>query len=1405
MIENSKLKRIRHNTFATVYGLLTFLFGWVIQSDSLAVDPYIFERIDNRNGLSSDFVSSIVQDREGFMWFATQDGLNRYDGYSIKNYKNRIDGKSYFESDAFDCIEVDGDGNLWLGTKHYGIYVFNPGTEEVKHISTDTSTHLFINDNQIQDLLCDSRGRVWISTYHGVSRFDPEENRIVTYSENPQNPAEAPQGNVSVIYEDLKGRILFGTWENGLYIYDEEKDGFKNLTISQTHVDPAGNVRIWSLLEDRYGYLWIGTWGAGLLQTRLLENSIQYIDQYYFEAGNQARNLCDNIIFSLKQTEDNAIWVGESRGLNIITNPYEMNTEILLYSEDNSETQLSKSEIYDIFQDVSGSMWLATMGGGVNKVDLKRNRFELFTIHDLTSDLKSQVVNSILPLNSEEHLIGVRGLGIGVYNYDRQSYTGFGGLELFNGIPTDINTVLSSMKDSRSNLWLGTRYLGLLRKDAEEGTWETIIQRNFFSESAPFSVNCMLEDRFNHIWVGTTEGLIRLIYDYEQGKYDIETITPEGEHPSSIEGKNITSILIDSKQVLWVTTEDGGINRLISGLRDDSMPVFEYFDNASGGDITLRNKGAHVIVEDKDQMLWIGTCSDGIIQFDRASGKFKSWLNIIDLVGNSVYNIITDESNVLWLTTNKGLVRMSVDGEEINIQNFDHEDGLQSNIFNRGAWIRDDQGRIYLGGNYGINRFDPEEFGVNTFIPPVVITDVKINNKPVTIERIRNNELILKHDENNVVFTISALSYSQVRKNKFSYKLDGFDEDWIMTDHNNRNAVYTNVPPGKYTFMARAANNSWVWNPDPVEFTVTVKPHPLYSRTAVLLYILTFFGVSTLFFYVRFKRLKAEQALAIEKIERTKTDNINEFKLRFYTNISHELLTPLSIISQGMSDIADNPSNDRSVIRSLKLNLKRLTVLINQILDFRKLETGSMQLNVSLTSGDQIVRKVYDLYSSYARHKKIDFHVLGNIEKLIYLDEEKIETILTNLVSNAFKYTGENGKIIISFALEGEGKEKFLDVSVSDTGIGINEEEIGHIFERFYQAESNKLNTSGAGIGLHLVKNLVDLHKGTISVRSDHEGMKTIFHVRIPVYKGAYAKDELKISHKKDTDLSSLVYDLDDFDEKAVPGSVSIHERDKDFKVLVVEDNEELRRYIVERLSEFYSIIEAPDGLKGYETALREHPDLIVSDLLMPEMDGIEFCKKIKEDVNSNHIIFILLTAKISNADRSEGYLAGADSYITKPLNINLLLSRIDSLRKQRERIKEKYMLGISEMNNMDEISPRNFTFMKQITKEILNHMSNPELNVSMLAQQLHLSHSTLYRKIQSISGMSPNEFIRNIRINEAARLITNTDLSLTEIIAIVGFNDHSYFTRCFKKKFHKTPKEYITSNQRSPVRHMGK
>jgi signal transduction histidine kinase/ligand-binding sensor domain-containing protein/DNA-binding response OmpR family regulator len=1352
-------------------------------------DNLIFERIDGRNGFSSDYVTGILQDHEGYMWFVTLDGLNRYDGYSIKQYKIRLNGEIYFESNVFDCIEVARNGELWLGTKYNGLYIFNTKTEKVTHISTDTTKELFINDNSIQDILCDSKGRVWISTYHGVSRYDPVKNRITIYKEDYNAPSKAPLGNVACIYEDSKGRILFGTWFYGLYIYDEERDGFKNIMIKQIDVKPSGNAALWSFVEDKYGYLWIGTWNAGLLQTRILNNSVQYIDHYYSEAKNPEKRITSNVVYSLRQAEDDAIWVGTSMGLNIITKPYEKEKKILYYMEGSSPQEISKSEVYDITQDVSGSIWLATLGGGVNKIDLKQYNFELFHIDNVGSGYKSQVVECFLPVSEDEFYLGVRTLGIGLYNFKERSFKSFLDLETFKGLPEDLNTVLCILKDSRSNLWLGTRYLGVWRKNADSGEWESIISRNFFSSAAPFSVNCLLEDKFNHIWIGTTEGLLKLTFNYEQARYNIDVYLNGPSQRNIQNGKNVTSLIVDSEQILWVATEDGGFYKLKSKLNDDSKLEFISYNNKSP-ELNLKNNTINAIAEDYRNRVWIGTSSNGIIFYDRKSKAFKSFPDIQELIGLSVYNIIPDESDILWLTTSKGLVRLSVDDEDINIQNFTSEDGLQSNIFLRGAWYKDNKGRIYLGGNYGINRFDPNEFRSNNFVPPVVITNFELNNKQAEIERMRGGRLVLQHTENSFSFTISALSYSQVRKNKFAYKLEGFDDDWIMTDYTNRNAVYTNIPPGKYRFLAKAANNSWIWNPEPVELSILIKPSPFLSGIAIAVYILLFFCLLYLFYSIRLKSLKAQQALEIEKIQRSKNEKINQFKLRFFTNISHELLTPLSIISYGITDISSNHTVDHTLLNSLSLNVKRLTTLINQILDFRKLETGNIKLKVAQVFPNNIFQNIHRQYLPYARYKKIDFSLNGSIREKVYLDEDKLRKILSNLLSNAFKYTNKNGKVVIAYNLIEDNK--ILNISIADTGIGINEKDLQLIFERFYQSNTTNSNNSGFGIGLHLVKNLVELHKGSVNVQNDTDGMNTVFNIKIPVYKSYYSKGEIMNADKQEVKAKLFEDEMDFFEDVIVPDKRIVHQNDKNFKILIVEDNNYIRSYLTNHISKYYTVIEASNGLKGYELACKENPDLIISDIIMPKMDGLELCKKIKNDINYSHIMVLLVTAKISNDDRSVGYLAGADSYLTKPLDMNLLMMRIDSLKKQRERIKDKYLIGITNINPQYKISPGNFNFSKQLFNAVLDNLGDPGLNVRMLAKKFNLSHSTLYRKIQSVTGISPNEFIRNVRLEEAAKLIENTDLNIAEIMVLVGFSDQSYFTKCFKRKFNTTPKEYI-------------
>ena len=1383
--------------------LKIFFFITVLSSQIANADENLkFERIDDLNGLSSVFVSNIVQDKEGYMWFATSDGLNRYDGYNVKQYKNRLNGELYFISNVFDCIETASDGKLWLGTKYNGIQIFDPKTEQVININKDTINDLFINDNQIQDILCDSKGRIWIATYHGVSRYNPDTKNIKIYYEDINNPEIAPLGNVTTIYEDSQGKIFFGTWENGMYIYNEETDSFTHVLLKQNVFKQTNPVRVWCFLEDKNGNLWIGTWDNGLLKTRISNNSIEYLDHYYFGSQNKAKNLSNNIIFSLEQTPDNSIWIGTADGLNIIKNPDEENSLILTYKESSSTETPSNSEIYDLKQDVSGSIWLATMGGGVNKVDLKRYRFELFNIFGTNSSPTSQVVHCIYPLNDNELLLGIRALGIGLYNIENKTYKGFNELPMFNGFPynlTDLNSVFCILKDSRENLWIGTRYVGLFKRDSKSGKWDNIIPRDFFSPvaplSAPISVNCILEDNFHALWVGTSEGLLKLVYNNSKKAYDIFTCYPEKEKPGTIGGKNITSLLIDSEQILWVTTEDGGISKLTGKLNDNLPLKFEIFNYSVKSRLKLNSNSINVIVEDQNNRIWIGTGTNGIIQFDRVSNSFKYFTDIIDLIGNTVYNLVPDDYGAIWATTNKGLVRLAFNNDEINIQNFTSEDGLQSNIFNRGSSYKDNLGRIYIGGINGFNRFNPIGFKPNNYIPPVVITEIEINNKLVEIDKIKDNVLTLLHNENNFSVTFSALSYSQAKKNKFSHKLERFDDNWIMSDYNNRKAVYTNIPPGKYRFMVKAANNSWIWNPEPIYLTVIIKPSPFLTKLAIVIYFLLFLGFLYLIFWYRLRNLKIQQALEIEKIERVKNENINEFKLRFFTNISHELLTPLSIISCGIEEFNSNPTIDKKNLHSISMNVNRLINLIKQLLDFRKIESGNIKLNIELAPIDEIFSKLKESYLPLAKSKNIEFYVIGEIGKEIYCDIEKIETILSNLVSNAFKYSENKGLVAIEYSVFESGEKEMLEIVVKDMGIGLKTKEIERIFERFYQVNSVTGRTFGAGIGLHIVKNLVDAHKGTIEVKSNGKGKGTVFTVRIPLEKelSEITEREEKFSSRLINDFSVILDEDNENQETENHGNSLSLNSNMRFSVLIVEDNNELRKLISRHLSGEYEVFEAKNGTEGFDMARKLHPDLIVADVMMPEMNGFEMCTKLKQDINYSHIMIILLTAKVTNDDRAEGYRAGADSYLTKPLDIKLLKARIESLKKQRELIKEKYSNGIISESHPEELSPLNIDFMKQIVSSVMEEIDNPDFNVAMLIDKIHISHSTLYRKIHSITGMSPNEFIRNIRINEAAKLMNHKNVNISEIATKVGFNDHSYFTRSFKKKFNKTPKQFVS------------
>ena len=1354
-------------------------------------DRINFEKIDSRIGLSSDYVKEAIQDKDGFMWFCTKDGLNRYDGYSIKSYKLRADGTNYFSSDNFTCITEDKKGNLWLGTYQNGINIFNKETETVKTISTDESSSVIISNDQIQDLHCDSKGRIWIASYHGICSYDHELNKIKLYELLRNDIEEAPFLNLNCIYESPKGEIYLGSWYNGLYKYIEKTDSFINYKIEQDLFTAHESSPISSLVEDQSGYLWVGLWEGGLLKTRIDGDKIEYIDHYYHKPSSQNNRLNDNLIFSLLEQHDGSIWVGTEAGLNIIPNPERKNSKIYNYNEGIMPYELSVSSVLSMTKDESGSIWLCTEGGGINKVDLKRYNFELYQIPKNNLTKSSRKIHTIFPIDKNKVFIGTGTIGVGLFDLEKRIITPYHLLPYFKGLYEieNIHTAVCLYKDSKGNFWIGTLYSGLFRRDGKTGKWERVIPQNAFHESSPISYQCMTEDKYGRLWVGTSRGLIKLTYNSTDKKYNIRRILPDSDNPSSIVGKNISRLLFDSKGTFWVATEDGGISALTSDITKNNSFSFTTNNYTESDNRKINLNQINTIVEDRDGRIWIGTGTNGIVQYHRNEKRYEIYSNIAELIGETVYDIIPDEEGTLWLTTNKGLVSFTIKMNKINVQNFTYEDGLQGNIFMRGAANIDSLGYLYIGGAHGFNRFYPKDFKRNEYIPPVVISDITINNKPAERNRIKNNELILTHLENSFSVLFSALSYSQAKKNKFSHKLEGFDKEWIMTDYKDREAVYTSLPPGKYKLKIKAANNSWVWNPNPTVLNIRVKPAPYLSLFAKICYGVILVVIIYSFYRFKLNNLRIKQALEIVKIEKKKEDNVNNFKLRFFTNISHEILTPLSIISFSVNESLEKSRFDKQGMISVSRNVNRLMTLVRQLLDFRKIETGKMRLNVAQNNVDELFQQLNEYYFPLIKNRNLTFHIKGKINKAIYIDIEKLETIVSNLLSNAFKYSEDNGKVEMTYLLKGDAPNTNLIVTVSDSGEGIDKNEIENVFDRFYRANSVTGKTFGAGIGLALVKNLTELHKGKINVRNKAKGNGAIFTLKIPVSKEIYSPNEFGDSAVKLSDE----YNAFEFEEGEMVLNNSIQPNGKNdrYKILVVEDNKELRVMISNHLSNYYKVYEAIDGLEALKLIKKVHPNMIISDVMMPNMDGFDLCKKIKLNIEFSHIIVILLTAKVTNDDRLTGYSSGANSYLTKPLDFKLLITRVESLRKQYQDIKNRYSEGLLSEAKPEGLSPIDQKFIKELIEIIKQDITNPELNIKYLLDKIPMSHSSLYRKTRDLTGLSPNEFIRYVRLNEAANLLVNKDMRVTDVAYMVGFTEHSYFSRCFKKQFNLTPKQY--------------
>jgi signal transduction histidine kinase/ligand-binding sensor domain-containing protein/DNA-binding response OmpR family regulator len=1349
----------------------------------------IVQRYNINSGLSSDYLTSIWQDDEGYLWITTSNGLNRFDGYTFRTYKPEFNNVNTFNSLNLNAITSDLDGNLWIGTDHSGINVFNKRTNKVRIIDRSDTTGMAILDNNINHLLCDSRGRIWICSFGGLNLYLPEKEEMVTFTGTSPNGNLYPFGTISYAYEDRRGRILIGTWGNGFYVYNEADNDFTQFLMDPRSSQGDTINRVVEILEDRDGFYWMGTWEGGLYKVQLRNYNSLEILQHYSMYAKGPEKLTTDIIYCLYEDMNGAIWAGTPYGLNIISGHRSGKPEVTAIQTGDEPWNISHNDLFHIFEDRSGIIWLATGGGGLNKINLSLRNIQSYTIPEIVEFHETQSIRSFITDRDGSLLTGVHGLGFGVYGLNDGSFIPYKEIPRFSGLPDNLNAATCFMRDTDNNLWIGTRYSGLFMISGKTGQTSHYLYFDPVTGDRSRMINEVCQDRFGNIWAGTNNGLFKLVPAGNDPTYAIYRFLPDETDPGSIQGEYISAIFEDSDTVLWVGTVGGALNTVKNEPGKHKDLRFRHFYPETGNPGAIRSNIVYDVHEDASQRIWIGTGTAGLALYDRQSSTFTHYLKQAGVREDAVYDIIEVDHD-LWLSTNNGLIRFRERGaQDFQVEVFTSDDGLLGNFFIEGAFYKAPDGKIFAGSYYGINVFDPAELTSNNYIPPVAITALWIGEEQVNVYDALANGLLLKYNQNNIRVEFASLSYAQPSKNKYAYMLDGLDHDWNRGGAENRTINYSHIPPGSYTLLLNASNNSDVWNSAPMELAIRVKPHPARSWWALMIYTLVVIGILVTIYYFLINNIKIKQAYEIEKLERKKEENINQFKFRFFTNISHELLTPLSVLSFSIENLFQKQKWDGERIEIMERNVKRIMHLVSQLLDFRKMESGSMRPMVSPGRIDHFVEQICKNLEPLAEKKNITVSLDGKGEQLIYFDPDKLDKIISNLMSNALKYTPENGRILIGYDTYEKEGQLWLKLCVTDSGKGIEPEMFDQVFERFYQVKSVTGKTFGAGIGLALAKNLAENHKGTISVENA-PGLGARFTVQLPVAAEAY--DENEILHEEVSyQARNLIIDHDD---SLVPVEEDQHEREKTDEqktILIVEDNSDFRKLLSEHLSNYYNILEAGNGKDGFALCMDQQPDLVITDMMMPVMDGIELCKKIKNNVETSDIIVILLTAKMNEETRYESYLADADSYISKPVDVRTLYTRVESLLEQRARLVKRYSAGILERPSGNGLSVLDEKLLEKIHDIIEKKLMNTELNVLALTKELGMSNSNLYRKITRLTGMSPVEYIRYVRLQSAAKMMISEGVTVSEAAYASGFNDLSYFSKRFKKQFDMSPKKY--------------
>lgn len=1320
--------------------------------------------------MSQNSVIDIHQDQMGQMWIATTNGLNVYNGYNFKIHKNIRNDSMSLSQNNIRALEEDSEGNIWVGTT-IGLNKFSPLNNRFSRYF-QSNAHPLLIDNFI-NCIKEIDHEIWIGTTKGISIFDKKSGVFTSVAHSDEDDNSLSGNSIRKILKGKDGTIWVGTslGLNKLVRRNNNKLVFEHIGVDSK----IGVLSIQDLVEDIYGNIWIGTHYNGLFKLEKKSQNLQCISDLP-----QFKNL-DRNVRALNFDLEGNLWIGLFDGVGVFATDGS-----LKYFNENTSGYSKIGKVKSICTDARGSVWIGSYFGGVNIWDPIYANFKTLDKNNTSKSLSYNVVGPIISNENDQVYIATEGGGITVLDTKSNKTRPFDKEDKF-GLKTEV--IKSLLLVNKRDLWIQTLYNGLRVIDIQQNKLrENKISVGLKSMVEESIVHSFVQENDSIIWLGTYgQGLIR----YNVLNKQCRSFKSGNEATSGIPNY-IWKVLIDSSNRIWIGTHRGLSYFNLKDIQGDALSVNEFvYKEGLNSEYEVNS-----LIEDSENNIWIGTNGNGFYKFDNST--FSNVKVLGDNFDDSVVNSIVEHDNYLWLGTSTGIVKFNRKDNTATL--YDQNDGVLGTGFMKGSALKF-KNQLFFGSTMGVTYFNPDLISFNDYAPKVLMTDLKFRSESEKVNVVNSvlektitytEKITLPYDRANFSLVFATPNFINSSENKYAYRLKGLENEFTISTKNEVNYIIQNA--GTYVFEVKGANNDGVWNNEITSLEIEVEPAPWRSPFAFFVYALLI--VLALFGLVTFLKSKERLShkLELEQIESERNKEVNKAKLQFFTNISHEFRTPLTLILAPLEQILTTYKGGNSMYKKLLVienNTQHLFRLINRLMDFRKLENNRLPLEAAEGNIVKFIREIYLSFSEYARCGDYTYtfeSVDGEI--LVYYDRSKLEQVFYNLISNAFRYTPKGGEIKIKI----EKTKKDIFIKVMDTGVGISKENIDKIFNRFFEVpihnEPQKNYNKGTGIGLSIARNIVNLHKGAISVRN-RRIKGTSFSVALPLGCEHLQEKELIKGYVVSDDVSHYISQLDDSKvEFGVDVNDYIIKKEKP-TILVVEDNKSLRLFIQGLLIDEYNVIAAENGKVAMVMALEYVPDLIVSDVIMPEMVGTELCSEIKKNIRTSHIPVILLTSRSSLIYRFEGLESGADDYISKPFIIKEFKLKIKNILDSAARLRDKFKSEGSfvpeelVLNSIDE------ELLSKAFKIVEENIGNFDFDINYFCTELGVSRTVLFTKIKAWTKFTPNEFIQEIRLKRAVQLLEQNKLNISQVTYNVGFQNLKYFRQLFQKKFGESPSQY--------------